>query len=97
MFNHPLFQALCGGLLAAAVGYLINQLPAIKNFPGKNALVFKLTIEVIILVGIYSLWNTTENKSHKLEILLATVGGIALVFLVWHTFKLIRMLRKTAI
>ncbi|MGB6297155.1 MAG: NACHT domain-containing protein, partial [Rivularia sp. (in: cyanobacteria)] len=71
------------------------QLPAIKQFRGKNILVSKLTIEVIILVGIYSLWNTTENKSHELEILLATVGGIALVFLVWHTFKLIWMLRKT--
>jgi DNA polymerase III delta prime subunit len=95
MFNHPLFQALCGGLLTTAVGYLINQLPAIKQFRGKNILVSKLTIEVIILVGIYSLWNTTENKSHELQVLLATVGGIALVFLVWHTFKLIRMLRKT--
>ncbi|MGB6300281.1 MAG: hypothetical protein WBF90_29490, partial [Rivularia sp. (in: cyanobacteria)] len=66
MFNHPLFQALCGGLLTTAVGYLINQLPAIKQFRGKNILVSKLTIEVIILVGIYSLWNTTENKSHEL-------------------------------
>ncbi|MGB3638356.1 MAG: NACHT domain-containing protein [Rivularia sp. (in: cyanobacteria)] len=95
MFNHPLFQVLCGGLLAAAVGYLINQLPAIKNFPGKNILVFKLTIEVIILVGIYSLWNTVEEKSYELQVLLATVGGIVSVFLIWHTFKLIWMLRKT--
>ena len=55
MFNHPLFQALCGALLAAAVGYLINQLPAIKSFPGKNILVVKLTIETAVLVGIYSL------------------------------------------
>lgn len=95
IFVHPLFQALCDTLLAAAVGYLINQLPAIKQFRGKNILVFKLTIEVIILVGIYSLWNTVEEKSHELQVLLATVGGIALVFLVWHTFKLIWMLRKT--
>ena len=95
MFNHPLFQALCGALLAAAVGYLINQLPAIKAFPGKNILVTKLTIEVIILVGIYSLWNTAEKKSYELQVLLATVGGIASVFLLWHTFKLIWMLRKT--
>ncbi len=55
MFNHPLFQASCGALLAAAVGYLINQLPAIKAFPGKNTLVVKLTIEAVVLEGIYSL------------------------------------------
>ncbi|MBV6626358.1 MAG: hypothetical protein KI793_26060 [Rivularia sp. (in: Bacteria)] len=86
MFNHPLFQALCSALLAATVGYLINQLPAIKQFPGKNTIVVKLTIEVVLLVGIYS---------HELQILLATVGGIALVFLMWHIFKLIWMLQKT--
>ena len=95
MFNHPLFQALCNALLAAAVGYLINQLPAIKNFPGKNVLVFKLTFEVVVLVVIYSLWNTVEEKSHELQVLLATVVGIASVFLIWHTFQLIWMLRKT--
>ena len=95
MLNHPLFLALCGVLLTSVVGYLINQLPAIKQFPGKNALVVKLTIETAVLVGIYSLWNTTENKSHQLKVLLATVGSITLVFLIWHTFKLIWMLRKT--
>jgi len=39
MLNHPLFQALCGALLAAIVGYLINQLPTIKHFRSKNILV----------------------------------------------------------
>ncbi|WP_414624911.1 hypothetical protein [Calothrix sp. CCY 0018] len=95
MFNHPFFQALCGVLLTSIVGYLINQLPAIKEFPGKNILVIKLTIETAVLVGIYSLWSTTENKSHELKVLLATVGGLFSVLLIWHTFKLIWMLRKT--
>lgn len=76
-------------------GYLINQLPAIKQFRGKNILVFKLTIEVSILVGIYSLWNTTENKSHELEILLATVGGLTFALCIWHTSQLIWKNRKT--
>ena len=95
MFNHPLLLALCGALLTSIVGYLINQLPAIKEFPGKNALVFKMTIEVVVLGAIYGLWSTTENKSHQLEVLLATVGGVILVLLIWDTCKLIWMLRKT--
>ncbi|NJS16409.1 MAG: hypothetical protein HC787_04615 [Nostocaceae cyanobacterium CSU_2_110] len=95
MFNHPLFIALCGVLLTSVVGYLINQLPAIKQFPGKNILVVKLTIETVVLVGIYSLWNTTNDKSLQLEVLLATVGVLTSMFLIWHTFKLIWMLRKT--
>ncbi|NJO29945.1 MAG: NACHT domain-containing protein [Richelia sp. SL_2_1] len=95
MFNHPLVIALCGVLLTSVVGYLINQLPAIKQFPGKNILVVKLTIETVVLVGIYSLWNTTNDKSLQLEVLLATVGVLTSVFLIWHTFKLIWMLRKT--
>ncbi len=97
MFNHPLFLALCGVLLTSVVGYLINHLPTIKSFPGKNILVVKLTIEAVFLVGVYSLWNTTNNKSHELQVLLATVGGLTLVFLIWHTFKLIWMLKKTTV
>lgn len=95
MFNHPLFLTLCGVLLTSGIGYLINQLPAIKEFPGKNILIVKLTIETAVLVGIYSLWNTTEDKSRELEVLLASVGGLILVVFIWHRFKLIWKLKKT--
>ncbi|MEM9924793.1 MAG: hypothetical protein AAF915_13735 [Cyanobacteria bacterium P01_D01_bin.50] len=95
MLNHPLLLALCGIVLTSVVSYLINQLPTIKQFPGKNALVVTLTIEAIILVGIYSLWNTTEDKTHELEVVLASVGGLTVVLLIWHTFKLIWMLKRT--
>lgn len=94
MFNHPLLPTLCGVLLTSFVGYLINQLPAIKQFPGKNGLVVKLTIEAIILIGIYNLWNMTNDKSYELQVLLATVASVTVVFLFWDTFKLIWMLKR---
>ncbi len=95
MLNSSFFLTLCIVLGTFIVGYLINQIPEVKAFPGKNTLVVKLAIETAVLIVICTLFNTTENKSHELQVLLATVGGIALVFLVWHTFKLIWMLRKT--
>lgn len=95
MFNNPLLLALCGALLSSAVGYFVNQLPAIKQFPGKNALVLKLTVEIVILLGIYGFWNTPEIKSHQLQVVLAWVGGLTSLLFIWHTFKLIWMLVKT--
>ena len=95
MFNNPLLLAVCGALLSSAVGYFINQLPAIKHFPGKNALVVKLTFETAILLGIYGLWSTPEVKTHNLQDILAWAAGLTSLLFIWHTFKLIWMLRTT--
>ena len=79
MFNHPLLLVLFAALLSPVISYLINQLPPIKQFPGSKALIFWLTFEIVILGSFISWWNTTEEKDRDLEILLATVGSIALL------------------
>ncbi|MDJ0736316.1 MAG: NACHT domain-containing protein [Nostocaceae cyanobacterium] len=97
MLNHPLLVVLLTGLLSSAAGYLINQLPSIKEFPGRNALVVKLTAEIVVLSGIFAWWSATpeKDKTETLKVLLGTCGGVVLVLLLWHILRLGWMLWQT--
>ncbi|MGF1934821.1 MAG: NACHT domain-containing protein [Nostoc sp. ChiQUE02] len=95
MLNNPLITLLLTGLLAAVAGYLINQWPAIRDFPGRNTLIFKLTIEVVVLTGIIGGWKDVGDKSDVLRVLFLTIGSVALMFLAWHTLQLFVMLWQT--
>lgn len=89
MLNHPLVTLLLTSLLASVVGYLINQWPAIREFPGRNTLVIKLTIEVVVLTGIVGGWNATTDKNEAFKVLFQSVGCITLLLFIWHTSQLI--------
>ena len=69
MLNHPPFHVLVAAFNATLGSYLLNQLPTIREFPGRNALILKLTIEVVVLAAVYSWWNATSDKSDALRIL----------------------------
>lgn len=74
-------QIFIGILSVLVVGWLINQLPNVEAFPGKNALILRLAFEVITLLAIYR-WgidnfptsNTpTTNTLHTIGIALITL------------------------
>lgn len=95
MLNSSFFLTLCIVLGTFIVGYLINQIPEVKTFPGKNTLVVKLAIETALLIVICTLFNTTENKSRELQLVLTIVGGLTFALCIWHTSQLIWKHRKT--
>jgi hypothetical protein len=46
----PIFLAVLLAFLGLVAGYLINQLPGFKNFPGKNAFILRVLGEVVVLI-----------------------------------------------
>ena len=49
MLNNPLLKLLISAFVSAALGWLINQLPPIREFPGRSTLTLRLTLEVLML------------------------------------------------
>jgi hypothetical protein len=82
---------LLSGLIAAILGYFMSQLPAIKKFPALSAFIIKITIGVVVLAGVCCLSNTSASTSNQLPALFWVVGGLAALFLPWHTSPLILM------
>ncbi|MEO1763312.1 MAG: hypothetical protein AAFR83_15330 [Cyanobacteria bacterium J06629_18] len=96
MLDSSLFLNLCIVLGTFIVGYLINQIPQIKQFSGKNSLVIKLAIEIVFLIVVCTWFNTTEDKSSELQLVLVTLGSLISVLFIWHTSQLFWQIRKTS-
>ncbi|HEY9909204.1 MAG TPA: hypothetical protein V6D18_16545, partial [Thermosynechococcaceae cyanobacterium] len=49
MLDHPIVKLVIAATVAGLIGYLINQLPAIKQFPGRGWLVGGLLFCITLL------------------------------------------------
>jgi DNA polymerase III delta prime subunit len=99
MLNHPLLTLLLTsvlGVLAAVLGWLINQLPAIPQFPGQKALILKLTFELVVLGVVFSwLKDFSKDSEDWIKVSARTVGCMVLLLFVWHTSQLLWKLWQT--
>lgn len=80
------------GVAAALLGYLINQLPPLRHFPSKNALIFRLTIELVALGIILTAIGDKDNSQHLVWL---RIGGIIVgTLLVSEVVRLVRAMRQ---
>jgi eukaryotic-like serine/threonine-protein kinase len=63
LFKNPLFLALLGAAAASAIGYLINQLPAIPNVPHKERWVTAGVVVLTLLVAWLAFCQSRSSDS----------------------------------
>ncbi|WP_445628110.1 NACHT domain-containing protein [Nostoc sp. DSM 114167] len=63
LFKNPLFLFIFGATATSLIGYLINQLPAIPDFPHKNSLIIGAVIIVTLLIA----WGTYQQAQQQSE------------------------------
>jgi signal peptidase I len=59
----PIFLAVLLAFLGLVAGYLINQLPGFKNFPGKSAFILRVLGEVVLLIIVSTAFITISGQS----------------------------------
>jgi DNA polymerase III delta prime subunit len=59
----PIFLAVLLAFLGLVAGYLINQLPGFKNFPGKNAFILRVLGEVVVLIIVLTAFITLSGQN----------------------------------
>ncbi|MEH2142371.1 hypothetical protein [Nostoc sp.] len=63
LLKNPLFLFIFGATATSLIGYLINQLPAIPDFPHKNLLIIGTVIIVTLLIA----WGTYQQSQQQPE------------------------------
>jgi NACHT domain len=60
---HPITIIVLTAVLTTIAGYLVNQLPAFKSFPGKNIFIFRVLAEVLALSIILATVSTLSGQN----------------------------------
>lgn len=94
MLNNPLVMLLLVTLISVALAWLGNQLPSVNQFPGRNILILKLIVELIVL-GVILGWRQQESyltTNESTKSFVNGIGIIVLLFFAMDTFQLMVML-----
>ena len=59
----PIFLAVLLAFLGLVAGYLVNQLPELKNFPGKNAFIWRVLAEVVALIIVSTTFGAISGQN----------------------------------
>lgn len=65
LLQNPLVLFFFGTIATSLIGYLINQLPTIPNFPYKTEIIFAIVLILTILTGLFTYWQNQEDNNHK--------------------------------
>jgi signal peptidase I len=79
----PIFLAVLLAFLGLGTGYVINQLPGLKNFPGRNAFLLRILGEIALLsVIVAAISGQKDSNAEQLALLqgVACCVGLFLVF-----------------
>jgi eukaryotic-like serine/threonine-protein kinase len=94
MIDESLLKVLAFVAIASISGYLINQLPSIKEFPGRNVLVTRLVVWIVLLAAALEVLTGDGAIAEQVKRLVevgAIVAGVLLAFdlfqLTWGIFK----------
>ncbi|MBD2100690.1 NACHT domain-containing NTPase [Leptolyngbya sp. FACHB-261] len=97
MPDDPLLRLLLGAVVAAVLGWLLNQLPSLPQVPGRTFSVLRLAFELVILgVSLSWLANPPESSSEKTKALVEALGILCLVFFTIDASQLVNILRRNA-